>query len=104
MRQMCIGYSLYYRHTVGTPNSLVSAAPRHPRLRRTLRERVRVPLTVPERVKQKIGGSRASGGGSDVGMEDGTGKTLGMVVGVTECRQPPARRFERSADGYVFSA
>ncbi|EPP7921870.1 hypothetical protein ACUVLF_004650, partial [Salmonella enterica subsp. enterica serovar Chester] len=96
--------SLYYRHTVGTPNILVRAAPRHPRQRLTVREKFRVPLTVPELVKQKIVGSRASGVGSDFVIDDGTGKTLGMVVGVTECRQPPARRFERSADGYVFSA
>ena len=44
----------------------------------------RVLLTVPEFVKQKIVGSRASGVGSDFVIDDGTGKTLGMVVGVTE--------------------
>lgn len=44
----------------------------------------RVPLTVPELVKQKIAGSRASGVGSDFVIDDGTGKILGMVVGVTE--------------------
>ena len=62
---------------------LVRAAPRH-RQRLTAREKFRVPLTVPELVKQKIAGPRASGVGSDFVIDDGTGKTLGMVVGVTE--------------------
>ncbi|EKQ1253304.1 hypothetical protein P4S32_004557, partial [Salmonella enterica subsp. enterica serovar Idikan] len=48
------------------------------------RKKFRVPLTVPELVKQKIAGPRASGVGSDFVIDDGTGKTLGMVVGVTE--------------------
>ncbi|HDK0050222.1 TPA: hypothetical protein PRT27_004835, partial [Escherichia coli] len=48
------------------------------------RKKFRVPLTVPELVKQKIAGSRASGVGSDFVIDDGTGKTLGMVVGVTQ--------------------
>ncbi|MCL9578626.1 hypothetical protein MU819_23465, partial [Salmonella enterica subsp. enterica serovar Enteritidis] len=39
----------------------------------------RVPLTVLELVKQKIAGPRASGVGSDFVIDDGTGKTLGMV-------------------------
>ncbi len=95
---------MYYRHTVGNPNILVRAAPRHPRQRLTVREKFRVPLTVPELVKQNIVGSRASGVGSDFVIDDGTGKTLGIVVGVTECRHPPPRRLERSAEGYVFSA
>ncbi|MCS1626447.1 hypothetical protein MWK57_27455 [Escherichia coli] len=47
-------------------------------------KKFRVPLTVPELVKQKIAGPRASGVGSDFVIDDGTGKTLGMVVGVTE--------------------
>ena len=55
-----------------------------PRQRLTAREKFRVPLTVPELVKQKIAGPRASGVGSDFVIDDGTGKTLGMVVGVTE--------------------
>ncbi|EPX4260895.1 hypothetical protein ACW0LC_004988 [Escherichia coli] len=48
------------------------------------RKKFRVPLTVPELVKQKIAGPRAFGVGSDFVIDDGTGKTLGMVVGVTE--------------------
>ena len=63
---------------------LVRAAPPTPRQRLTAREKFRVPLTVPELVKQKIAGPRASGVGSDFVIDDGTGKTLGMVVGVTE--------------------
>ncbi|MBS4396539.1 hypothetical protein F3207_27015, partial [Escherichia coli] len=47
-------------------------------------KKFRVPLTVLELVKQKIAGPRASGVGSDFVIDDGTGKTLGMVVGVTE--------------------
>lgn len=47
-------------------------------------KKFRVPLTVPEFVKQKIAGSRASGVGSDFVIDDVTGKTLGMVVGVTQ--------------------
>ena len=54
-----------------------------PRQRLTAREKFRVPLTVPELVKQKIAGPRASGVGSDFVIDDGTRKTLGMVVGVT---------------------
>ena len=45
-------------------------------------KKFRVPLTVPELVKQKIAGPRASGVGSDFVIDDGM-KTLGMVVGVT---------------------
>ncbi|MCS2030193.1 hypothetical protein MWL27_26345 [Escherichia coli] len=55
-----------------------------PRQRLTAREKFRVPLTVPELVKQKIAGSRAFGVGSDFVIDDVTGKTLGMVVGVTQ--------------------
>ncbi len=56
-----------------------------PRQRLTAREKkFRAPLTVAELVKQKIAGSRASGVGSDFVIDDGTGKTLGMVVGVTQ--------------------
>ncbi|EGG6650705.1 hypothetical protein HKF50_004465, partial [Salmonella enterica subsp. enterica serovar Reading] len=47
-------------------------------------KKFRVPLTVPELVKQKIAGSRAFGVGSDFVIDDVTGKTLGMVVGVTQ--------------------
>ena len=54
-----------------------------PRQRLTAREKFRVPLTVLELVKQKIAGPRASGVGSDFVIDDGTGETLGMVVGVT---------------------
>ena len=46
--------------------------------------KIRVPLTVLELVKQKIAGPQPSGVGSDFVIDDGTGKTLGMVVGVTE--------------------
>ncbi len=55
-----------------------------PRQRLTARKKFRVPLTVPELVKQKIAGSRAFGVGSDFVIDDVTGKTLGMVVGVTQ--------------------
>lgn len=75
---------LYYRHTVGTPNILVRAAPRHPANASRHAKKFRVPLTVPELVKQKIAGSRAFGVGSDFVIDDVTGKTLGMVVGVTQ--------------------
>ncbi|EHA4527100.1 hypothetical protein [Escherichia coli] len=47
-------------------------------------KKFRVLLTVPEFVKQKIAGSRASGVGSDFVIDDGTEKTLEEVVGVTE--------------------
>ncbi|WP_213081921.1 hypothetical protein, partial [Escherichia coli] len=63
---------------------LVRAAPRHPENASRHAKEFRVPLTVPELVKQKIAGSRASGVGSDFVIDDGTGKILGMVVGVTE--------------------
>ncbi|EFY0800823.1 hypothetical protein D2C35_23600, partial [Shigella flexneri] len=63
---------------------LVRAAPRHPANASRPAKKFRVPLTVPELVKQKIAGPRASGVGSDFVIDDGTGKTLGMVVGVTE--------------------
>uniref|UniRef100_UPI0015D63DED hypothetical protein n=1 Tax=Escherichia coli TaxID=562 RepID=UPI0015D63DED len=59
-------------------------APRHPANALRHAKKFRVPLAVPEFVKQKIAGSRASGVGSDVVIDDGTGKTLGMVVGVTQ--------------------
>lgn len=36
-------------------------------------------------------GSRASGVGSDFVIDDGTRKTLVMVVGVTQWDQPPAK-------------
>ncbi|MCI3831381.1 hypothetical protein MQC73_26235, partial [Escherichia coli] len=75
---------LYSRHTVGTPNILVRAAPRHPANASRHAKKFRVPLTVPELVKQKIAGSRAFGVGSDFVIDDVTGKTLGMVVGVTQ--------------------
>ncbi|EBD7583972.1 hypothetical protein K0D42_004817 [Salmonella enterica subsp. enterica serovar Kentucky] len=64
--------------------NLVRAAPRHPANASRPAKKFRVPLTVPELVKQKIAGPRASGVGSDFVIDDGTGKTLGMVVGVTE--------------------
>ena len=48
-----------------------------PRQRLTAREKFRVPLTVPELVKQKIAGPRASGVGSDFVIDDGTGKHWG---------------------------
>ncbi len=76
--------NLYYRRTVGTPNILVRAAPRHPANASRHAKKFRVPLTGPELVKQKIVGSRASGEGSDFWIDDGTGKPLGVVVGVTE--------------------
>ncbi len=63
---------------------LVRASPRHPANASRHAKEFRVPLTVPELVKQKIAGSRASGVGSDFVIDDGTGKILGMVVGVTE--------------------
>ncbi|HFH4943671.1 TPA: hypothetical protein ACGKA7_004933, partial [Salmonella enterica subsp. enterica serovar Typhimurium] len=63
---------------------LVRALPRHPANASRHAKEFRVPLTVPELVKQKIAGSRASGVGSDFVIDDGTGKILGMVVGVTE--------------------
>lgn len=47
-------------------------------------KKFRAPLTVPELVKQKIVGSRAFGVGSDFVIDDGMGKTLGVVVGVTQ--------------------
>lgn len=75
---------LYYRHTGGNTNILVRAAPRHPANASRPAKKFRVPLTVPELVKQKIAGPRASGVGSDFVIDDGTGKTLGMVVGVTQ--------------------
>ncbi|HHW7343826.1 TPA: hypothetical protein ACU15V_004717, partial [Salmonella enterica] len=40
-------------------------------------KKFRVPLTVPELVKQKIAGPRASGVGSDFVIDDGTGKNTG---------------------------
>lgn len=40
-------------------------------------KKFRVPLTVPELVKQKIAGPRASGVGSDFVIDDGTGKRWG---------------------------
>ncbi|HBH8483132.1 TPA: hypothetical protein ACGH35_004736 [Salmonella enterica subsp. enterica serovar Saintpaul] len=64
--------------------SSLRAAPRHPANASRPAKKFRVPLTVPELVKQKIAGPRASGVGSDFVIDDGTGKTLGMVVGVTE--------------------
>ncbi len=75
---------MYSRHTVGTPNFLVRAAPRHPANASRNAKKFRVPLTVPELVKQKIAGSGAFGVGADFVIEDVTGKTLGMVVGVTQ--------------------
>ncbi len=75
---------MYSRHTVGTPNTLVRDAPRHPANPSRHAKKFRVPLTVPELVKQKIAGSRAFGVGSDFVIDDVTGKTLGMVVGVTQ--------------------
>ena len=63
---------------------LVRASPRHPANASRHAKKFRVPLTVLELVKQKIAGPRASGVGSDFVIDDGTGKTLGMVVGVTE--------------------
>ena len=63
---------------------LVRASPRHPANASRSAKKFRVPLTVLELVKQKIAGPRASGVGSDFVIDDGTGKTLGMVVGVTE--------------------
>ena len=56
---------------------LVRAAPRHPANASRPAKKFRVPLTVPELVKQKIAGPRASGVGSDFVIDDGTGKTLG---------------------------
>ncbi|MCV5512626.1 hypothetical protein OFN04_25935, partial [Escherichia coli] len=43
---------LYSRHTVGTPNILVRAAPRHPANTSRRAKKFRVPLTVPEFVKR----------------------------------------------------
>ncbi|CNO41224.1 Uncharacterised protein [Salmonella enterica subsp. enterica serovar Typhimurium str. DT104] len=63
---------------------LVRASPRHLANASRSAKKFRVPLTVPELVKQKIAGSRASGVGSDFVIDDGTGKILGVVVGVTE--------------------
>ncbi|MGJ8863501.1 hypothetical protein ABFP36_24380 [Salmonella enterica subsp. enterica serovar Kentucky] len=63
---------------------LFRASPLHPANASRHAKKFRVPLTVPEFVKQKIAGPRASGVGSDFVIDDGTGKTLGMVVGVTE--------------------
>ena len=63
---------------------LVRASPRHPANASRSAKKFRVPLTVPELVKQKIAGSRASGVGSDFVIDDGTGKILWVVVGVTE--------------------
>ncbi|HAO9376673.1 hypothetical protein [Escherichia coli] len=63
---------------------LVRVSPRHPANASRHAKKFRVPLTVLELVKQKIAGPRASGVGSDFVIDDGTGKTLGMVVGVTE--------------------
>ncbi|PAP25376.1 hypothetical protein CJZ33_23790, partial [Salmonella enterica subsp. enterica serovar Schwarzengrund] len=54
------------------------ASPRLPANAARHAKEFRVPLTVPELVKQKIAGSRASGGGSDFVIDDGTGKLLGM--------------------------
>ena len=68
---------MYYRHTGGTPNILVRAAPRHPANASRHAKKFRVPLTVLELVKQKIAGSRASGVGSDFVIDDGTGKHWG---------------------------
>ena len=48
-----------------------------PRQRLTAREKFRVPLTVPELVKQKIAGPRASGVGSDFVIDDGTRENTG---------------------------
>ncbi len=53
---------------------LVRAAPRHPANASRHAKKFRVPLTVPELVKQKIAGSRASGVGSDFVIDDGTGR------------------------------
>ncbi|MEC6433641.1 hypothetical protein VXS78_24970, partial [Escherichia coli] len=63
---------------------LVRATPRHPANASRHVKKFRVLLTVPEFVKQKIVGSRASGVGSDFVIDDGTEKTLEEVVGVTE--------------------
>ncbi|HBB7333840.1 TPA: hypothetical protein KCG78_004761 [Escherichia coli] len=68
---------MYSRHTVGTPNILVRASPRHPANASRHAKKFRVPLTVPELVKQKIVGSRASGVGSDFVIDDGTEKHWG---------------------------
>lgn len=57
---------------------------RHPANASRHVKKFRVLLTVPEFVKQKIVGSRASGVGSDFVIDDGTEKTLEEVVGVTE--------------------
>ncbi len=75
---------MYYRRTDGTPNILVRAAPRHPANASRHAKIFRVPLTVREVVNQKIVGSRAAGVGSDFVIDDGTGTTLVVVVGVTE--------------------
>ncbi len=75
---------LYYRRTVGTRNNQDRAAPRPPANASRHGKKFRVPRTVPELVKQKLGGARASGGGADFVIDDGTGKTLGVVCGVTE--------------------
>ncbi len=75
---------LYYRRTVGTQNILVRAAARHPANASRHAINFRVPRTVPELVKQKIVGSRASGVGADFVIDDGTGKTLVVGVGFTE--------------------
>ncbi|WP_203594826.1 hypothetical protein, partial [Staphylococcus aureus] len=64
--------------------NLVRTAPRHPANASRNAKKFRVPFTVPCFVKQKIAGARASGVGSDFVIDDGTGKTLGMVVGVTQ--------------------
>lgn len=75
---------MYSRHTVGTPNILVRAVPRYPANASRHVKKFHAPLTVPELVKQKIAGSRAFGVGSDFVIDDGMGKTLGVVVGVTQ--------------------
>ncbi|PHU72983.1 hypothetical protein CSW71_26110 [Shigella sonnei] len=68
-------------HAQPSDYHLVRASPRHPAKRFTAREKkFGVPLTVPELVKQKSRGPP----GSDFVIDDGTEKTLGMVVGVTQ--------------------
>ena len=63
---------------------LVRASPRHPAnaSRHAKNSAYRSPFLNSSNRKSR--GPRASGVGSDFVIDDGTGKTLGMVVGVTE--------------------
>ncbi|MGE0916799.1 hypothetical protein AB4M58_23810 [Escherichia coli] len=71
----------YRHHDGGTPKTIRQGCAPNPANASHSQIKNLSAFAVPELVKQKIAGAPL---GSDFVIDDGTGRTLGMVVGVTQ--------------------